>query len=186
MVLQSANMICWTKKEHQMSEHICKFIQNTNLASLIWRYYVNEFAPDWKMDAVHTHRAFELITILNGSGTMEFSGSSEKLLKNHSIMIMPDVTHQFFVGRESTCTLINIHFIVEETPLWHFLCDSAAEAADSQNSLIQAGYLKLNGNHAIGDAMLSIVNELEIRKPQFESVVKLRFSELFIQLERVI
>lgn len=36
---------------------IYEFLKSTNTDSLIWRYYINEFEPGWKMEAPHKHKA---------------------------------------------------------------------------------------------------------------------------------
>lgn|GEM_PF-1930873 len=163
---------------------ISRFITEVDIDSFVWRYYINTFNEGWTMPDFHNHKAIELIHVLNGHGFMKFGHDVEKLVKNNCLLIMPECKHQFYVDDNKNCTLINIHFIIEGTPLADFRGD--------MNFCFFPGvivpndeYMKFSNSVIIGDIMKRIVDELSNKNSDYRLFTALGFSELFLELSRI-
>ena len=163
---------------------IGKFITGVDIDKFVWRYYINTFNEGWTMPDFHNHKAIELIHVLDGHGFMKFENDVEKLSKNKCLLIMPECKHQFFVDNNETCTLINIHFIVDDTILDD--ADESLGACFFPGVMVPNDeYLKFSKSVKLGEIMKKIVDELSNKNPDYKLYTSLCFSELFIELSRV-
>lgn len=157
---------------------ISKFINEVDLGSFVWRYYINTFNQGWTMPKAHNHKAIELIHVIDGFGFMKFDNDVEKLTRNNCLLIMPDCAHQFYVDDAHQCTLINLHFVIEDTPLATF-SDLTGISIESHE------HKKFAQSEQIGAAMKSIVSELSNKQAGYELGAALSFGRLFVELSRV-
>ena len=129
------------------------------------------------MPKAHNHKAIELIHVIDGFGFMKFDNDIEKLTRNNALLIMPDCEHQFYVDDEHQCTLINLHFVIEDSPL--------AEFSDLTGiSISSHEHKKFAQSEQIGSAMKSIVSELSNKQAGYELGAALSFGRLFVELSR--
>ena len=163
---------------------IKKFIDEVDIDKFVWRYYINTFSEGWSMPDYHNHQAIELIHVIDGQGFMSFGEDVEKLTRNNCLLIMPGCKHQFFVDDERQCTLINLHFIVEGTPLEN-LGDVGGGCLFPGVVIQRDEYLKFSDSVLLGAAMKKIVSELSNKSSDYQLYTALSFSELFIELSRV-
>jgi len=163
---------------------VCDFISEFNAEEFVWRYYTNTFQEGWAMPDFHNHRAVELIHVLEGHGFMKFKSDVEKITKNNCLLIMPASEHQFYVENNESCTLINIHFIIEGTPLEKLnIGDSSSILPDV--TVPNDEYLKFSNSTKLGEIMKKIVDELDNKNQDYKLYLSLCFSELFIELSRI-
>lgn len=165
---------------------ICNFLSSTEISKFIWRYYINEFKPGWVMPSFHTHKAVEIIFVIDGYGFMKFDNDIVKIIKNNTLIIPSEKAHQFYVETNCSCKLINIHI------------DFGAIVLDKSNDSISDSdyftdlfnsnqeFLMLTDYETVESAMKRIVFEMNDKSSNYETLVKLYFCELFILLSRLI
>ncbi|GAA0181998.1 hypothetical protein SH2C18_44490 [Clostridium sediminicola] len=154
---------------------LCEFLKNTNISSLLWRYYINEFMPGWSMQDYHNHEAYEIIYCTCGEGFIKLKDDLVKINKNDCIVIFSNKSHKFYVEENNKCTLLNIHFNINkrETILFN---------TDTLNKKV---YAKFNNNSEIKYIMNEIVREMDNKKDNYDVLVKMYFFQLFIFLSRI-
>lgn len=166
------------------STMIGRFIESVDIEKFVWRYYINTFTEGWSMPDFHHHRAVELIHVLDGYGFMKFSSDVEKLGKNNCLLIMPECRHQFYVDDNHQCTLINLHFIIDDTPLTDL--NEKEGCSLFPGIVIQNDeYMKFSDSVQLGAVMQRIVSELSNKQKDYALCTSLCFGELFIELSRV-
>jgi AraC-like DNA-binding protein len=163
---------------------INKFISEIDIDKFVWRYYINTFNEGWSMPDFHNHKAIELIHVLDGHGFMKFNSDVEKISKNNCLLILPESKHQFYVDNNKNCTLINIHFITENTPLKN-LGKNTDACFYPGITVPNEEYLKISNSVKLGEIMKKIVDELTVKNTDYKLYVSLSFSELFLELSRI-
>jgi AraC family transcriptional regulator, melibiose operon regulatory protein len=165
---------------------ICNFLSSTEISKFIWRYYINEFKPGWIMPSSHTHKAVEIIFVIDGCGFMRFDNDVVKIIKNNTLIIPSEKAHQFYGEKNCSCKLINIHIDFGAVDLGRFT-DSISDFnffTDLFNN--NQEFLKLTDYEAVESTMKRIVFEMNNKTSSYETLVKLYFCELFILLSRLI
>ncbi|MBT3320478.1 MAG: helix-turn-helix transcriptional regulator [Clostridia bacterium] len=158
---------------------VSRFINEVDIGSFVWRYYINTFNEGWMMPEFHHHKAIELIHVIDGHGFMKFGDDVQKLTKNNGLLIMPECEHRFYVDGDHQCTLINLHFVIEETP-FDDLADLTGIKLNSHE------HRKFAHSEPIGAAMQQIVSELSNKQSSYELGAALRFGQLFVELSRAL
>lgn len=138
------------------------------------------------MPSFHTHKAVEIIFVIDGYGFMKFDNDIVKIIKNNTLIIPSEKAHQFYVETNCSCKLINIHI------------DFGAIVLDKSNDSISDSdyftdlfnsnqeFLMLTDYETVESAMKRIVFEMNDKSSNYETLVKLYFCELFILLSRLI
>jgi AraC-like DNA-binding protein len=170
-------MLCRGESILEKRDMISKFINEVDLDSFVWRYYINTFEDGWTMPKAHNHKAIELIHVVDGFAFMKFDNDVEKLTRNNCLLIMPDCAHQFYVEDAHQCTLINVHFVIEETPNVSFADLTGISIGSHEHK-------KFSHSEQIGAAMKSIVSELSNKQTGYELSAALSFGRLFVELYR--
>ncbi len=165
----------------EKTDVISKFINEVDIDSFVWRYYINTFRQGWMMPEAHHHKAIELIHVIDGYGFMKFDDDVEKLTRNNALLISPGCAHQFYVDNDHQCTLVNLHFIIDDTPLAPLVQDDMLFPGVQ----IKSGkYKKFSQSEAIGTAMQTIVSELSNKQSGYKLGAALAFGQLFMELLR--
>lgn len=162
-----------------------KFLEGAELSQFIWRYYINEFKSSWIMPSPHSHKAVEIIFVIDGCGFMRFENDVVKIIKNNTLIIPSEKAHQFYGDKTCSCTLINIHIDFSAVALDETTAGNPDP--DFFNGLFHGNreYFKLIDYDNIESAMKRIVFEMNNKQSNYEVLAKLYFCELFILLSRL-
>ena len=168
---------------------LCEFLKNTDISPFVWRYYINKFEPAFSMASSHLHKAAEIIYVIDGTGFMEFNRETVKIQKNNCLIISSCNAHKFFIEKDTTCTLINIHLDYNET----VLCSLDNNAIQKDNLSFfpgvvfnNDGFIKLVDYNHVEMIMKKIVSEMENKQDNSNILVKIYFCELFIIISRIV
>lgn len=165
---------------------ICNFLCSTDISQFIWRYYINEFKPGFIMPSSHSHKAVEIIFVIEGHGFMRFENDVVKIIKSNTLIIPSGKPHQFYGEKNCSCTLINIHVDFSAVAYDKFtdITSDSNFFTDLFNN--NQEFLKLTDYDAVESAMKSIVFEMNNKLKNSETLVKLYFCELFILFSRLV
>lgn len=165
---------------------IYKFLEGTEISQFIWRYYINEFKPGWIMPSPHTHKAVEIIFVIDGCGFMKFENDVVKIIKNNTLIIPSEKVHQYYGEKNCSSTLINIHIDFSAVE-WDEIIGVKPDPDFLINlSFNNREYLKLTDYDNMESVMKRIVFEMNNKNSNYEILAKLYFCELFILLSRLI
>jgi len=151
---------------------------------LVKKYGIRRFEKGY-IFGPHEHDWVEINYIRKGSCVMQFGNEYVRFRENECIIIYPHSNHIFHVDKPVGCTLMQLEFNLDNFRE----LDSSFENARQQKSIKEIitndfQYLKISNNKQINHVMQRIVNELDYKKEQYEALIRLYFSELFILITR--
>jgi len=149
-------------------------------------FRIISFKPGYHFQ-MHNHKRVELNYILQGSCVMKLENELIKLNQNNSILIFPDLNHDFYVDSKNGIKIIQLEFQIDSG-----FADAFSDIPESELKFLlnlqthSNSYLKIPNNREIGNCMDRIIKENKLKRTNFQPLSKLYFIELIILLSRFI
>jgi len=148
--------------------------------------YINSFNPGYEYGQ-HKHADIEVLTVLNGICCMTINNRNIHLKKNECLIVFPDTLHSFSVSGGEKCKLLNLLFrpghIMDllEIPGLEKNLGFFYELKTNRRS-----YLRLADSRLIRNITERIYGEAENDGILSEALLRNYFSELYLQLSRIL
>ncbi len=171
-----------------MGNQFQKYLENNtaktsnNFSLEVFR--IISFKPGYHFQ-MHNHKRVELNYILQGSCVMKLENELIKLNQNNSILIFPDLNHDFYVDSKNGIKIIQLEFQIDSG-----FADTFSDIPESELKFLlnlqthSNSYLKIPNNREIGNCMDRIIKENKLKRTNFQSLSKLYFLELILLLSR--
>lgn len=184
--LQYAIILLEVKRLDNVSQLIAKVIEGTSINTLVTNAWVKKYPADFKYGP-HSHLTIELNYIKSGSCNMKIGDDYVHFNENDCMILYPGIEHYFFVDKHRSCTLVQLDFNVANFNQLNIpgnIEDQLVFLYDIKTN--SRKYIKLYDTQNISICMQRISEELETLSENYETLINLYFSELFILLSRQI
>lgn len=136
----------------------------------------------------HTHKEVEIMYVINGQCVVEAEADTIQMKKGDVILLDANVPHRLLVKEWKPCRMLNIEFTfisrVGNYPSIKELTDHSVSL--SQFLTFKRPYVVLKDPNELYYSLKNLVIELDNNKSQHDPMIHLLFSQLLIQLSRLI
>lgn len=146
-------------------------------------FEIRNYPPNFSFGP-HTHKNLEINFVIKGNCAMQFPGQKVYFKKSDCMIIYPNVEHYFTVADRPT-SLVQLEFKMDIFP-------ELVPCPGMEKSLIflyniltnSQQYLKIINNQQINQLIDQTVRELNLKRNNYQTMIRLLYAQLFILISR--
>jgi AraC-like DNA-binding protein len=135
----------------------------------------------------HSHDRIEIMYVISGRCVVEAEEESFLMKRGDFILLDANVRHRLTVEKESPCRMLNIEFVFTTEGNGSLPFRELAEGSPELAAFLvgRCPYLLLKDPDAVYRTLKSLVLELDEKSPENQLMIRLLFSQLFLQIARI-
>ncbi|WP_062048854.1 AraC family transcriptional regulator [Bacillus sp. JCM 19034] len=135
----------------------------------------------------HRHDDLEIMYVLDGKCNVDIEHRSIEMRKGDFIFLDANIMHRLVLEKDKPCRMLNVEFsFVEKKRAFPSMRDLAKHQKVADLLSYKEGYVVLKDANEVFYTLKNLVFELDKKEDEKEMMVQLYFSQLIVQIARLL